>query len=200
MAYRSSTASSRPSSQDFSIAKVIGHENSSVHVSQLQDKFGKDIGSYLLTKRQLGVFWCILDAFLLNSAICNCFCLGFSRWVDGPTIKLFISGTSITKLWMATCALPMRLRWTLRQNVEKWGMTRVVLRGPWGCHHCKTDRGPTGWKSASRQGSECIERSRSGRGSAGFPRREGCNDMLRERWRRRRWCYLEIRDSSGSGG
>lgn len=53
MAYRSSTASSRPSSQDFSIAKVIGHENSSVHVSQLQHKFGKDIGSYVLAKRHL---------------------------------------------------------------------------------------------------------------------------------------------------
>ena len=24
----------------------------------------------------------------------------------------------------------------------KLGMTKVVLRGSWGCHHCKTDRGP----------------------------------------------------------
>ena len=24
----------------------------------------------------------------------------------------------------------------------KLGMTKVVLRGSWGCHHCKTDRDP----------------------------------------------------------
>ena len=36
--------------------------------------------------------------------------------------------------------------WLHRLNIyeyrTKLGMTKVVLRGSWGCHHCKTDRGP----------------------------------------------------------
>ena len=51
-----------------------------------------------------------------------------------------------------------------------YSMTKVVLRGSWGCHHCKTDRGPPYFRMSLRRffhglgwpGEEKTSRSRRG--------------------------------------
>ncbi len=38
----------------------------------------------------------------------------------------------------------------LHEYRTKLGRTKVVLRGSWSCHHCKTDKGPPYWRMSLR--------------------------------------------------
>ena len=67
-------------------------------------------------KSTAGKYWC--KSLAINSAEISCWYL--------------VNGLQLTHIYI----------YYTYEYRTKLGMTKVVLRGSWGCHHCKTDRGP----------------------------------------------------------
>ena len=69
-------------------------------------------------------------------------CFAFSRVAlrTGMDVSWFVAWFLLSHL--VFCVLRVVSRIGVEISCEyrtKWGMTKVVLRGSWGCHHCKTD-------------------------------------------------------------
>ena len=91
-------------------------------------------------RRRRWWWWC-LDAFILTLIFRS---RNPELHIHGQecrhgVLRRFRSDSSIFRI---PSNLKMQCQTTRSEYRTKLGMTKVVLRGSWGYHHCKTDRGP----------------------------------------------------------
>ena len=71
-----------------------------------------------------------------------------------PYVYIYIYIFTDVYIYIFTCVYCVHniyyIFFFLHEYRTKLGRTKVVLRGSWSCHHCKTDKGPPYWRMSLR--------------------------------------------------